>query len=99
MKPKLKLTASSGGFVLMPLFAAAQVVTFVDLHPTEASDCDLFAITANQQAGSAVFGENEHASIWSGAAESFVDLNPPGAVASYLLATTGSQQAGILPSV
>jgi T5SS/PEP-CTERM-associated repeat protein len=76
--------------------------SWVNLHPAGAGWSRAFGISGDNQVGWAmvaawVAGELhsfEHASLWTGTAESWVDLNPAGAYESAANAASGGQQVG-----
>lgn len=68
--------------------------TYVNLHPTGATESRAIATTDTQQAGWARLDGAQHAGVWSATATSFLDLHPPCATSSFAHATTGTEQAG-----
>jgi hypothetical protein len=49
--------------------------TVVSLHPAGAHSSRAYGISGGKQAGYAIIGGNNHASLWSGTAASWVDLH------------------------
>jgi hypothetical protein len=74
----------------VPLATEAQTYTFIDLNPSGYNYSVATGIYGSQQVGS---GDN-HALLWSGAADSAVDLHPSGYDSSYATGVYGSQQVG-----
>lgn len=60
------------GFFRASLWSGSST-SWVNLHPTGATESRAYGITGNEQVGSAVFGRL-HAGLWRGTAASWVDL-------------------------
>src|ERR1043166_4159508 len=73
----------------------ASVWNVTVLTPTGASYATAFGVFDGQQAGEAVVGGRDRASLWSGTAASWVDLNPAAATSSRALGTNGGHQVGV----
>ncbi len=92
-------TLSVGPFLLLGMLglatprANAQWIV-IELHPADATESYAYGGDGVQQAGYAVSGGVQRASLWTGTAASWVDLNPPGATQSFINAANGGQQAG-----
>ncbi len=68
--------------------------SWVDLHPSAATESEGFAIHGSQQGGYALIGGFRKASLWTSSASSWVNLNPSPAVESMVLGMDATQQVG-----
>ena len=68
--------------------------TVTNLHPAGAGWSVALGVSGGWQIGYANVGGKNHASLWSGTAETWVDLNPAGASDSYGKGVSGGQQVG-----
>jgi hypothetical protein len=66
----------------------------IELHPADATESWAYGGDGVQQAGYAISGGIERASLWMGTAASWLDLNPPGATESFINGANAGQQAG-----
>lgn len=60
---------------MAPIVPRGTAASWVDLHPTGASESRAWAVSGGRQVGWATFGGNYHVSLWSGTAASRVDLH------------------------
>ncbi len=68
--------------------------TVVNLHPAGADNSYALGVSTGEQAGYAVVGGVQHASLWTGTAASWVDLRPDGAGHSIAYGVGDGQQVG-----
>ncbi len=68
--------------------------TVVNLHPVGATASFATGVDGGQQVGTAYFGNDSRASLWSGTAGSWVDLDPAGASYSGGRDVDGGHQVG-----
>ncbi len=70
--------------------------TVTSLHPPKASWSEAFAIADGRQAGYAIIGSTDSASVWTGTAASWVNLHPAQALGSYAMGASGGTQVGFV---
>jgi hypothetical protein len=71
--------------------------SWVDLHPSGATESRVSAVHNRQQAGWVAFTDDvalSHAALWTDTAESFVDIHPPSTNASFAADVHNGQQVG-----
>ena len=69
--------------------------SLVNLHPAAAEGgSQAFSVSGGQQAGIALVGNREHASVWNGTAASWADLNPVGTEFSDAFGESDGRQVG-----
>ncbi len=91
---------SAGRILALSAFAFAWPVDanaqwdVIQLHPRGASRSWAIGVGDGQQAGFATVDGVDHASLWSGSANSWVDLHPMGADSSQARSVDGGQQMG-----
>ncbi|MCA9304147.1 MAG: immunoglobulin domain-containing protein, partial [Phycisphaerales bacterium] len=68
--------------------------TFVDMHPSWASNSAIVDASDGQQVGVVNQWSNSHAVIWSGTPESIIDIHPDGALSSTVSDCEGGLQLG-----
>ena len=91
----LKRMVFAAAMVLTAGMAHAVTYLAVDLNPSGFTRSTAFAISGTQQVGSGRDAGNQwHALLWSGTAQSVVDLNPSGFNYSEALGVSGTQQVG-----
>ncbi len=83
------------GAVLALAVATSAQWTFVNLHPTGATESKAWGVSGGQQVGYALMGGHYRASLWSGTAGTWVDLTPAGSQDGWAYGISGASQTGV----
>ncbi len=86
--------AAFAGVLMVGAGIAQAQWSVTNLNPAGLTQTVAYAAGGGQQAGYARVGDEDHASLWSGTADSWVDLNPAGSILSFASAVNDGQQVG-----